>query len=615
MNAELDRLLGSLQRVKQVGDGEWTASCPAAGHGQGRGDVHPSLSINRGNGNGKGPLLYCHAGCDSDSILSGVGMKWPELLPPKESTRRKLVSAATSRIVATYDYMDDAGTLLYQAVRYDPKDFKQRRPDPDHPGKWIWNLKGVPRVLYRFSEVISAIREDQTVFVVEGEKDVDNLRKIGITATCNVGGAGKWKPEYSDVLRGVNVIVIPDNDKPGRDHASQVYDALYRIAKEVKIVPLPGKGKDVSDWIAAGGTRSELEDLVVNVTSPVVDEPVPLFTRSAADIEPRKIEWLWGGRLPLGKLTSIAGDPGLAKTTITLSIAAVVSSGGRWPAGGGRAAPGEVLIASYEDDHADTTIPRLMAMGADLSRIRFLEGVPDDDGRRGFDVNRDADRLERHLEQFPGTKMIVIDPISAAMPGTDSHKNSEVRAALHPLADLAQRRGVCILTVTHLNKGSGSALHRVTGSIAFTAAARVAYIVAKDDKDTTGERRLFLPIKNNVGDDRTGLSYTVEKMQITGGIDTVRIAWGAELVTTSADKALVRDEERGAGRDAEAFLRDILTGGPVAVPKIMDEAKKACIAEKTLRRAKEDLGVKASKTGMSGGWSWELPTGTAWGTL
>ena len=197
-------------------------------------------------------------------------MTWPELLPPKETTRK-----IKSRIVAAYDYTDDAGVLLYQAVRYEPKDFKQRRPDPDHPGKWIWNLKGIPRVIYHLPEVKKAIAAGVTIYVVEGEKDVDNAAKIDITATCNVGGAGKWKPEYSEVLRGAKVIVIPDNDKAGRKHAAQVYAALQGIAEIVKIVPLPGlpdKG-DVSDWIAAGGTRDQLEELAAGLNTEADPEP------------------------------------------------------------------------------------------------------------------------------------------------------------------------------------------------------------------------------------------------------------------------------------------------------------------------------------------------------
>lgn len=609
----VDHFLSQLQRVKQVGDGEWVASCPAAGHGQGHGDVHPSLSINRGNGSGA--LIKCHAGCRSDDIIAGVGMTWPDILPPKE-TARKPAPVKAPRIVATYDYTDEAGTLLYQAVRYDPKDFRQRRPDPDRSGEWIWNLKGIPRVLYHLPDVTWAVAKGETVYTVEGEKDADNLHAIGITATCNVGGAGKWKPEHSEVLRGAKVIVIPDADEPGRKHASQVYDSLRGIAESVKILPLPGSSKDISDWIAAGGTLEKLEDLVAKtVTSPAPEEPTPLFTRCAADVPMSKIEWLWPGRLPIGKIVSVAGDPGLGKSCATLSMASTASKGGRWPAGGGKCDPVGVLIASFEDDAEDVTVPRLVAAGADLKNIYFLEGVPGEEGRRSFDVTKDADRLEAYLERVPGIRLVTIDPISAAMPGTDSHKNSDVRSALNPLRELARRRRVCILTVTHLNKGAGSALHRVTGSIAFTALARVAFAVAKDEQDPEGKRRLMLPIKNNLGDDRTGLSYSMEPVNLPNGIETVRIIWGDDPVTVTADKALTRDEERGAGRDAEAFLRDILAGGPVAVPKIMEAAKQACIAERTLRRVKDDLGVKAAKAGMSGGWSWEMPTGTAWGTL
>ena len=615
MTAGLDHFLSQLQRVKQTGDGEWTASCPAPGHGQRRGDIHPSLSINRGNG--AGPLLNCHAECRNEDILAGVGMSWRDFHSPKEAIRRKS-SPATSRIVATYDYTDDAGVLQYQGVRYEPKDFKQRRPDPDRPGEWIWNLKGIPRVLYRLPELKKAIAAGEMIYIVEGEKDVDNLRTIGIAATCNVGGAGKWKPEYSNVLRGATVIVIPDNDKVGRDHATQVYDALRGIAEYVRIVPLPGipeKG-DVSDWIAAGGTREQLKCIVAaTVTTTVTEEPVALYTRCAADVEMAKVEWLWPARLPIGKIVAVAGDPGLGKSCATNSMAATVSKGGRWPVSGGKCDPAGVLIASFEDDPEDVTVPRLVAAGADLRNIHFLEGVPGEEGRRSFDVTKDTDRLDVYLERNPGIRLAIIDPISATMPGTDSHKNADVRSALNPLREVARRRRVCVVTVTHLNKGTGSAMHRVIGSIAFAALARVVFAVARDEQDPDGRRRLMVPIKNNLGDDRSGLSYTMEQVNLPGGIETVRIVWGTDPVAVTADKALTRDEERGAGRDAEAFLRDILAGGPVPVPKIMDEAKKACVAERTLRRVKDDLGVKATKTGMSGGWSWELPTGTAWGTL
>jgi hypothetical protein len=163
--------------------------------------------------------------------------------------------------VATYDYRDEAGNLLYQTVRYDPKDFRQRRPDG--AGGWLWNLDGVQRVLYRLPELCQADPTDW-VFVCEGEKDADRLAALGLTATTNPMGAGQWREEYAETLHGRRVGLLPDHDEPGRKHAEQVAASLTRHgAAEVKVLNLPGvpdKG-DVSDWLADGHTAAELLDL------------------------------------------------------------------------------------------------------------------------------------------------------------------------------------------------------------------------------------------------------------------------------------------------------------------------------------------------------------------
>lgn len=156
-------------------------------------------------------------------------------------------------IIATYDYVDESGTLLFQVCRLEPKDFRQRRPDEN--GAWEWKTKGVRRVPYRLPELLA--NPGRSVVVAEGEKDVDALRQLGLLATCNAGGAGKWKAEHAAFLSGRNVVVIPDRDDVGRDHAEQVAASLQGIAKTVRVVKLP-TGKDASDWIAAGGTRDEL---------------------------------------------------------------------------------------------------------------------------------------------------------------------------------------------------------------------------------------------------------------------------------------------------------------------------------------------------------------------
>ena len=177
------------------------------------------------------------------------------------------------RIVAEYSYVDGDGVLISQAVRYAPKDFRQRRPDGT--GGWIWNLRGIQVVPYNLPNVIKAIAAGETIAIVEGEKDVENLRKVGITATCNAGGAGKWKRDHSEYLRGAKAIILPDNDDPGRSHAKQVAASLKGIAACVSILDLPGlpdKG-DVSDWLTRGGTREEF-DLLVAEPAKSVDEGI-----------------------------------------------------------------------------------------------------------------------------------------------------------------------------------------------------------------------------------------------------------------------------------------------------------------------------------------------------
>jgi hypothetical protein len=172
----------------------------------------------------------------------------------------------SSKIVATYDYTDEAGALLFQCVRYQPKDFRQRRPDGK--GGWIWGIQGIRRVLYRFPELLDGLKRGLPVIVTEGEKDGDRLAKLGFPAvvTCNPLGAGKWREEYSETFRGATVFVIADKDKDGRSHVQQVAVSLHGRAKRVAVLELPDRNgykvKDASDWLAAGGTVRELAELL-----------------------------------------------------------------------------------------------------------------------------------------------------------------------------------------------------------------------------------------------------------------------------------------------------------------------------------------------------------------
>lgn len=191
--------------VKPSRDG-WVALCPA------HDDRNPSLSVSQA-GNGR-VLVHCHAGCPFADVLAAAGLSPADLFP------------GNPVIDATYDYRAEDGHLLYQVVRMDPKGFRQRIPDGQ--GGWQWKLGDVRRVLYRLPELLAA-DPSTPVFYPEGEKDVDRLVAVGLVATTHAGGAGKWRPEFAESLRGRHVVVLPDNDTPGRVGARKVCEALWEL--------------------------------------------------------------------------------------------------------------------------------------------------------------------------------------------------------------------------------------------------------------------------------------------------------------------------------------------------------------------------------------------------
>jgi putative DNA primase/helicase len=240
---DIQRIVEALEG-ESAGSGSWRCRCPA------HKDDNPSLSVSVGKANGK-LLVYCHGGCSQDAVigeLKRLGL-WPDRKQHGEPT-------------AIYDYRDENDTLVYQVCRYgsgEGKTFKQRRPDPDRPGQWIWKMAGTTPLPYRLPQLLAA-DSGAIALIPEGEKDCNALAKLGFTATCNHMGAGKWNPKISHWLRGFDVVLLPDNDESGRLHVEDVAEKLDGTAARIRILVLPGlpaKG-DVSDWIGAGGTADEL---------------------------------------------------------------------------------------------------------------------------------------------------------------------------------------------------------------------------------------------------------------------------------------------------------------------------------------------------------------------
>ena len=251
-SARAEAIAQRCEKAALHGD-SWQAHCPS------HDDANPSLSIAAKDGK---VLLHCFAGCAPEAVVAALGLTMAELFVkgPAQSNRHK-------RIEKVYDYYDAQGTLVHETVRYADKSFRQRRPDPANPAKRIWNIQGITLVLYHLPQVLQAVRDGKLIYLCEGEKDVENLQWFlgtSAAATCNPMGAGKWRRHYGEWLRDAYVVILPDNDDVGKEHAATVADALHGIAASLKVVELSGvpeKG-DVSDWLAQGHTRAELEQLV-----------------------------------------------------------------------------------------------------------------------------------------------------------------------------------------------------------------------------------------------------------------------------------------------------------------------------------------------------------------
>lgn len=348
---------------------------------------------------------------------------------------------------------------------------------------------------------------------------------------------------------------------------------------------------------------------------------------SIEEVSSKAIRWLWPNRIPAGKLSLLCGDPGLGKSHLTMDIAARVSKGWNWPdlhdetetrgktrqtPHDVRGEPGRVIIFSAEDDVADTIRPRLERAGANLARIHCLESVRTVDSKTGrrraaaFSLAEHVPLLAKTIRQFGDVRLVIIDPVSSYVGGTDSHKNAEVRTMLLPLIDLAEAMGFAILAVTHLNKSSsGKALYRAMGSVGFAAAARAVWMLAKDLIDP--ERRLLLPIKCNVAKTETGLAF-----HIRADDRGAYLQWDDEIIQMSADDFLGTETRRMESRinkaieQAEKFLLRELQLGPVDATDLQDSASFLGISPRTLQRARQRLGCRAHKT-RKNNWEVSLP--------
>lgn len=338
--------------------------------------------------------------------------------------------------------------------------------------------------------------------------------------------------------------------------------------------------------------------------------------RQASTYEVEPINWLWNGWLARGKVHILAGAPGTGKTSIAMALGAAITIGGRWP-DGGTAGDGDILVWSGEDDPSDTLIPRLLAVGADLKRVHIIHGALDEgeERTRSFDPAADMTMLADEIAMMnPPPALLIIDPVVSAVAG-DSHKNGEVRRALQPLVDLAMTRKIAVLGITHFSKGTAGRdpVERVTGSLAFGALARVVMVAAKRNEDEGGGRILARG-KSNIGRDDGGFAYDLEVLEVRPGIETTCILWGDAIAGSAREllgqaETLEDPEDKAAWQEARDWLHEVLADGPRKASEVQREAKAAGLTEKSLRTARERLGIRPikEKFSLNGAWHWRLP--------
>lgn len=570
-----------------------------------------------------------------------------------EAPRKQSAHQHQPGVTRRYELRDPDGTLAGVHVRIDRADGSKKLWWEQHKGRGAAEMP-VYGLLAHLAAPADALR-----ILCEGEKATDAVnaavRRAGRTDVIAVGtvtGAPALPCDASlQPLVGFHVATWADNDDVGRLQMKGIAQRLTRlhaqVPKWIDWRDAPAKG-DAFDYFAASGTVEGMLAMVTERPTKQSTEqpymPTPAIDAHAENkasmgmydaeghlwkgfvllsgVQPEQVRWLWQGRIPLGKLTVVDGDPGLGKSLVFgADIAARITVGGAMPDGTpGLAAPAGVVLLSVEDEPADTHVPRLLAAGADTSRVLAIRSVPRfrtrDDGsleaeEGSFCIPRDLP-ARREAIAHVSARYVLIDPLMEYLaPGeTNSYRDQDVRTALAPLARLAAETGAAIVAIRHLNKSTAAnPLYRGGGFIGIIGAARSAMLVAADPDDPNQLRRILARTKSNLAAPVPSLAYHIE----VSSSDVPFIVWdgatehtAAQLLTLPTDP-----ESRSMTDDAVEWLRAELADGPRAASDIQSAAKASGldISPKALRRARERLNVKLDREGFGPGSRvmWSLP--------
>jgi 5S rRNA maturation endonuclease (ribonuclease M5) len=619
MKLTFDMVIGRLDELgcqpRFTGEGQVSTCCPV------HDDHKPSASVTETD---DGTVLaWCHA-CGDDNywpkfraaILDGVRSDYapnPERVA-KVKARPPLIFEPSGE---DYPYWDFDGTPLLKrrGRRLEPetgeviveKSFQWQRYVDNRWTTWREPTRAEAPMLDGTDPISNQIVENakasgETLYVVEGEKDANSLISRGIPAVSPSHGAGVWRKDWTEQLAHArDLVILADNDEPGREHARKVAEALTTPMRSVPI-KISLVGKDISDHLDLGHGMEELVEI------PTESASSPRFIKLST-VERRNVSWFWKRYIPARRLTMIEGHPGEMKSCLTVDLAARASKGRSMPDDTpGPAKPMNVLIISAEDDAADTIRPRLEAADADINRV-FVLG-PDDERLLSFPD--DTKELE-HFITGNAIGLVVLDPLNAFLAdNVRTNADHSVRRALTPIGRMAQRTGVTMLVIRHLTKGGGvNPLLRGQGSIAFIGAVRAGLLIAS--KPDEPELRYLAPTKNSLTARPSTLTFRPESVS---ALDTVRIAWKGKAADVSASDLLAAssgdDDKTSTIGEYTDHLRDYLeVEGRQPATDALRAMRKLGMPDWAARHARQRLGVKSKREGFGSGSKvyWDLPNG------
>jgi len=544
-------VLGRLRDVSTSGEG-YRARCPV------HDDRHPSLSIKEAP-DGR-VLLHCFAGCTAEEIVAAIGMQTQDLFP-KDEKKAAPDHDWTPRgpALASYPYTDETGELLFTVCRTADKQFPCWRPDPTKRQGKSWSLNGVRRVPYRLPQVMEAVTHGKTIYIVEGEKDVEALEAVGAVATCNPGGAGKWRAEYADYLSGAQVIVVADKDEPGRRHAAQVAASLKDKARQVTVVEAR-QGKDAADHLEAGSGVDDFE--------PTGGEPeAPKLFFSAPELRDYvspHIDWIVEKILAKGVFTIFGGKPKSGKTTMLFGAVHAIQTGCAFMGLGTH--PARVL---YITEQNKTTVrPKLAEYGL-LDEPGLHVMFPRQ--MLGFTWEEIITQAATYCEDHH-IDVVIVDTVNDLCHLEDTNSDTLWIEALDPLQGLAEHGGRAVLASLHAKKEAASLVDMFRGSNAIVGKADIVLGLWRDGSGEETSRTIEgMSRLDNGFDERTRIVRQGREYLAAGTVKEAELKMKLDeylglLPTDQADAMTRREIAEALGVSSATvttYLEKLLEAGQV----------------------------------------------------